>query len=72
MTLLEIVLIITNIICVSIYIFEKYLNRTLIKSYQKQIEALKERIVVMEKEIEYDNNAFQRIANKLRNIILTS
>lgn len=66
MTLLEIVLIISNITCVSIYIIQRDTNRTSVESYQKHIEALKERIVAMEKEIEYDNNAFQRIANKLR------
>lgn len=66
MTILEIVLTITNITCILIYIVERYKNRTLVKSYQKNIEALKERILAMEKEIEYDNNAFQRIANKLR------
>ena len=66
MTILEIVLTITNITCVLIFIVERDTNRTSVESYQKHIEALKERIVAMEKEIEYDNNAFQRIANKLR------
>ncbi len=66
MTILEIVLTITNITCILIYIVERDTNKTSIESYQKHIEALKERIVSMEKEIEYDNNAFQRIANKLR------
>ena len=66
MTILENVLIFTNITCILFYIIERDTNRTSIESYQKHIEALKERIVAMEKEIEYDNNAFQRIANKLR------
>lgn len=65
MTLLEIILIISNITCVLIFIIQIDTNRTSVESYQKHIEALKERIVAMEKEIEYDNNAFQRIANKL-------